>query len=132
MRGGNLGGVMLVRGQPLKQFVVGVVNVLNYSGLSWTCTPGVDVLEAGQCCPGDVLGAQAHSVKGFPILRAAIALPGTDASREHRPYCGSVEGFLQCTDKLPHVMSLESASVGAEDYKSGGVDLERSEVTRPP
>ncbi len=38
------------------------------------------------------------------------------------------------SDKLPQVMSLESASVGAEDYNfenEMGVQLEGSELTRP-
>ena len=76
----------LARGQPLKQFVVRVVH-------NDPVCPGVDVLKAGQCYPGDASGTLDHSVKGFLELQSpydAVMLPGsTDL------YCGGVEGFLQ-------------------------------------
>lgn len=78
----------LPEGQPLKQFVVGLVNVLN------------DPMCLELVLPGDVFSTLNHSVKGFPILRAALAVPDSDASREHRLYCGGVDGCLQCCGDL--------------------------------
>ena len=53
----------------------------------------------------------------------------------HRAYRFSKESCTK-SDKLPQVMSLESPSVGAgghkfEIKKSEGVELERSELTKP-
>lgn len=48
---GHDGAVSLARGQQLlKQFVVGVVDVLNDLVCPGPAQPCVDVLEAGQCC----------------------------------------------------------------------------------
>lgn len=75
--------------------MTGVVNLLNDPVCPRPALPGVDVLEAGKCCPGDAFGTPDHSVKGFAILRAVITVPGSDASREYRPYCCGVQGFLE-------------------------------------
>ena len=52
---------MLARGQPLKQFMVGVVNVPNDPVCPGPAPSSVDVLEAVQCCPGGGFRALDHS-----------------------------------------------------------------------
>ena len=59
----------------------------------------------------------------------------TKIKKKYKAFCVS-KGSSVKSDKLPQIMSLELASVGAEDYKfgteekSGGVELERCEVSR--
>lgn len=61
----------LARGQqPLKQFMVGVVDVLNDLACPGPAAPGVGVLEAVQSCPGDAFRTPDHSL----IQTAAIAV----------------------------------------------------------
>lgn len=79
----------LPEGQPLKQFVVEVVDVLN------------DPVCLELVLPGDVFSTLDHSVKGFfPILRTVLAVPDADACRDHRPYCGGGDGCLRCFGDL--------------------------------
>ena len=78
-----------------KQFMVGVVDVCHDPGHSAPAPPSVNVLKAGQCISSDALSSSDHSVKGFQVLRAAVAVPGSHASRDDRLGSGREEGFLQ-------------------------------------
>lgn len=65
--------------------------------IDWICPDlapcGVDIPEAGECCPGEAFISPDHSLKSFPNHSAAIA--GADnASRDHRLNYGGVKEFL--------------------------------------
>lgn len=71
--------------------MIGVVSVLNDPVCPGHALPSVDVPEAGKCCPADASGTSHHSVKDFPILRAAIAVLTGDGCIEYRPYFGCAQ-----------------------------------------
>ena len=51
----------------------------------WVCLFfGLNVLKAERCSSRDALSTSDHSVERFPVLGVAVAVPGSDASRDDR------------------------------------------------
>ena len=81
-----------------KQFMVGVVKVRHNPGRSGAAPSDVNVLKAGQCSSCDALSTSAHSMESFPVLGAAVAIPGSDASRDDRLDSGREDSLQPCGD----------------------------------
>lgn len=86
--------VILPWGQPLKQFMLHVVNVLDDFVCSTLALTGLDFPQAWRWRSLDAFSILGHPIKSFLVLSAIGSKPDADISIEYKLYWASVERFL--------------------------------------
>ena len=88
---GSVAAEALAWPQQLEQSVVGVVRILHNLTGSGSAPPGVQVLQGGECGSSSAFGRTHYSLQSPPILRGAVAKPGSYVSRQDALYSSRVE-----------------------------------------